>query len=186
MFARLTLKDELRRIALVTQAVSSGIRELLHAAAWEVREVPEVPCNQVLGPHVTPDKYDLGPEYQQKRLKWRSTCTKFHAWKLTFLKKAIFLDADTLVLRPIDSLVDHPSSFAAAPDTFPADQFNSGVMVIEPDERRLASALQLLSTDDIGLTSLTAAHELARDGRRAGPRAGRAGTCPCRRSGAPS
>ena len=39
---------------------------------------------------------------------------------------------DTLVLKPIYDLVDHPSAFAAAPDTFPADQFNSGVMVCDP------------------------------------------------------
>ena len=41
--------------------------------------------------------------------KWRSTCTKFHAWGLTFLRKLLFLDADTLVLKPIDDLLDHPS-----------------------------------------------------------------------------
>ena len=57
-------------------------------------------------------------------------------WNLTFLKKVIFLDADTLLLQPIDDLVDHPSAFAAAPDTFPADQFNSGVMVITPNSTR--------------------------------------------------
>jgi glycogenin glucosyltransferase len=45
----------------------------------------------------------------------------------------IFLDADTLPLQPIDSLAEHPSAFAAAPDTFPADQFNSGVMVLRPN-----------------------------------------------------
>lgn len=37
-----------------------------------------------------------------------------------------------MVIKPIDTLIDHPSAFAAAPDTFPADQFNSGVMVITP------------------------------------------------------
>ena len=124
----------LRRIALVTPAVASGIRDLLHSAAWEVREVPELRCNQKLGEHVTSDRYDLGAEYQAKKAKWLATCTKFHVWNLTFLQKAIFLDADTLVMRPIDTLADHPPDFAAAPDTFPADQFNSGVMVIKPSK----------------------------------------------------
>ena len=63
-------------------------------------------------------------------------------WNLTFLKKVIFLDADTLPVKPIDSLVEHPSSFAAAPDTFPADQFNSGVMVITPNASRYAELLE--------------------------------------------
>ena len=126
------LESELRRIVLVTPAVNAGIRELLRSAAWEVDEVPEIMCNQVMGAGVTPDKYDIGISYQQKRAKWLSTCTKFHAWALTSLRKVLFLDADTLVLKPVDALVDHPSAFAAAPDTFPADQFNSGVMVITP------------------------------------------------------
>jgi len=126
------LESELRRIVLVTPAVNAGIRELLRSAAWEVHEVPEIMCNQVMGAGVTPDKYDIGISYQQKRAKWLSTCTKFHAWALTSLRKVLFLDADTLVLKPVDALVDHPSAFAAAPDTFPADQFNSGVMVITP------------------------------------------------------
>jgi alpha-N-acetylglucosamine transferase len=55
------------------------------------------------------------------------------AWNLTELSKVIFLDADPRPLQPIDSLAEHPSAFAAAPDTFPADQFNSGVMVLRPN-----------------------------------------------------
>ena len=130
------LESELRRIVLVTPTVTHGIRELLRSAAWEVREVEDIQCNQVMGPRVTADKYELGESYTSKLIKWRSTCAKLHAWKLTFLRKVIFLDADTLVVKPIDSLVEHPSAFAAAPDTFPADQFNSGVMVLTPSARR--------------------------------------------------
>ena len=135
------LDSELRRIVLVTPAVLPGIRDLLRAGAWEVREVAEVGCNQVLGAGVTAERYDLGPEYQQKKAKWRTTCTKFHAWNLLEFAKVVFLDADTLALKPIDSLVDHPSDFAAAPDSFPADQFNSGVMVIKPSKARFEQLL---------------------------------------------
>ena len=60
------------------------------------------------------------------------------AWNLVELNKVIFLDADALPLKPIDSLAEHPSNFAAAPDTFPADQFNSGVMVIRPSAAKFA------------------------------------------------
>ena len=52
--------SDLRRIAMVTSNVAEGIRDLLTAAAWEVRQVEEIRCNQVLGPSVTPDKYNLG------------------------------------------------------------------------------------------------------------------------------
>ena len=129
------LESELRRIVLVTHNVNAGIRELLRTAAWEVREISEVKCRHILGPTVTPDKYDLGGEYRAKMAKWTSTCSKFWVWNLTFLRKVVFLDADAFPVKPVDSLVEHPSAFAAAPDTFPADQFNSGVMVIEPDAK---------------------------------------------------
>jgi hypothetical protein len=43
-----------------------------------VVQVAAIRCNQVLGPHVTEDRYDLGAEYQQKKAKWLTTCTKFH------------------------------------------------------------------------------------------------------------
>ena len=134
------LGSQLRRVALVTPSVNGGIRDLLRSGSWEVRPVEDIHCNQVLGAGVTSERYDLGEEYQKKKAKWLSTCTKFHAWALVEFRKLIFLDADTLVLRPIDDLLDHPSAFAAAPDTFPADQFNSGVMVIEPS-RLLFDAL---------------------------------------------
>ena len=53
-------------------------QELLASASWEVVQVAAIRCNQVLGPHVTEDRYDLGAEYQQKKAKWLTTCTKFH------------------------------------------------------------------------------------------------------------
>lgn len=85
-----------------------------------------------------------------------NTLTKLHAWRLgrdsahliahgatathdathrwQGFDKLVFLDADTLVLRPIDHLFHLASNvtFAAAPDTGWPDAFNSGVMVLTP------------------------------------------------------
>ncbi|KAI3487473.1 hypothetical protein L1887_48577 [Cichorium endivia] len=85
-----------------------------------------------------------------------NTLTKLHAWRLgrdsahlvaqaaspvdgsdqkwLGFDKLVFLDADTLVLRPIDHLFRLGSSvhFAAAPDTGWPDAFNSGVMMLTP------------------------------------------------------
>ena len=44
----------------------------------------------------------------------------------------VTLDADTLVLQNVDDLFERPP-FAAGPDFFLPDHFNSGVMVVEPD-----------------------------------------------------
>ena len=69
------LGSQLRRIVLVTSEVQPGIQDLLRSASWEVMQVEPILCNQVLGAHVTPDRYDLGSDYQQKKAKWLTTCT---------------------------------------------------------------------------------------------------------------
>ena len=70
--------SQLRRIVLVTSEVQPGIQDLLRSASWEVMQVEPILCNQVLGAHVTPVRYDLGSDYQQKKARWLTTCTKFH------------------------------------------------------------------------------------------------------------
>ena len=85
-----------------------------------------------------------------------NTLTKLHAWRLgrdsahliahgatsvdgssqswQGFDKVVFLDADTLVLRPIDHLfrLGNQVHFAASPDTGWPDAFNSGVMMLTP------------------------------------------------------
>ena len=68
--------------------------------------------------------------------RWSQTCTKFVAWNLTQYKRVIFMDSDTLVVGPIDDVLYGytNSTFAAAPETFPPDTFNSGFMVLTPSK----------------------------------------------------
>eukprot|EP00750_Incisomonas_marina_P019116 INCI3221.3.p1 GENE.INCI3221.3~~INCI3221.3.p1 ORF type:complete len:246 (-),score=36.49 INCI3221.3:259-996(-) len=61
--------------------------------------------------------------------------TKLHVWNLVQFEKVVYLDADTLVLENIDELFRRPA-FSAAPDVFPPDKFNAGVMVIKPSRER--------------------------------------------------
>lgn len=65
--------------------------------------------------------------------KFATTYTKLRLWQLTDYRKVIYLDADTVVLRPIDDLLDRPH-FAAAPCLWPPDMFNTAVLVLEPSE----------------------------------------------------
>ena len=71
---------------------------------------------------------------------------KLRLWELPF-ERVVFLDADTLVLRPIDRLFDYPE-LSAAPNVYESlgdfHRMNSGVFAARPDGatfRRLLSAL---------------------------------------------
>ncbi|GAA6005138.1 hypothetical protein JCM10207_008519 [Rhodosporidiobolus poonsookiae] len=82
-----------------------------------------------------------------------ATLTKLHVFRLTQYRKIIFLDADTLVLRPLSNLFDLPHPFAAAPDQGWPDAFNSGVFVAEPSQETfdgLISMMQKRGTWDGG------------------------------------
>ncbi len=128
-----------RRLLLATPDVpTEAIDRLAESAGWEVRRVEPIanpaPARAVL--------------FQR----FRHTYTKLRVFGLADVEKAVFLDADTLVLGAIDELFDRPD-FAAAPDFFLPDRFNSGVMVLAPSPARLAameSALRAAPTYDGG------------------------------------
>ncbi len=107
------------RIVLVTPSVSRAARDRVAACGWEVRQVDPIE-NPV-------------PAAQLLFARFANVFTKLRAWDLPDVDKAVFLDADTIVLRNIDDLFDR-RRFAAAPDFFLPDRFNSGVMLLEPSK----------------------------------------------------
>jgi len=63
-----------------------------------------------------------------------SCFAKLALWQLVTYDKILYIDADALVLRNLDfhySRLD-AVDFAAAPDVFPPDKFNAGVMMLRP------------------------------------------------------
>ncbi|TGZ66961.1 hypothetical protein CRM22_005041 [Opisthorchis felineus] len=78
------------------------------------------------------------------------TFTKLHCWRLVQYTKAVFMDADTLVLQNIDDLFERPE-LSAAPDPGWPDCFNSGVFVFVPSmetyEKLLKFAIETGSFD---------------------------------------
>ena len=112
-------------ILLATPDVSEEARvRLATTAGWEVRTVKPI----------------ANPSRDGERIftRFRNTFTKLRAFGLEDIEKVVFLDADTLVLHNIDELFDRPD-FAAAPDFFVPNWFNSGVMVLAPSPERFAS-----------------------------------------------
>ena len=135
----------LHRIALVTPDVSADSRENL-AAMWEVRGVDPIACNlRVNGSAPSEEEFARRGEGFRHRMRlFSSTCTKLRAWQLPY-ERILFMDADTIVVRPVDHLVlDYTASeLYAAPDTFPPDNFNSGVMVLAPSQATFALLMAL-------------------------------------------
>lgn len=120
------VRSALPRICLVTPEVPKLFHAYLEKVGWTVKEVEAIDCNQ----------QDASNQDDGKV----GTCTKFRAWELTDYDRIIFLDSDTIVLRPIDNMAldvgteaaISNASFAAAPEPSSSDTFNSGVMLIQP------------------------------------------------------
>ncbi|OLP61171.1 glycosyl transferase [Xaviernesmea oryzae] len=76
---------------------------------------------------------------------------KLRLWQLTDYERVIFLDADTIVLRPIDRFFAYPE-FCAAPNVYQSladfHRLNSGVFVAAPSEDTFAAMLARLDVPD--------------------------------------
>lgn len=69
------------------------------------------------------------------------TFTKLHCWRLTQFEKAVFIDADALILKNVDDLFEY-EELSASPDPGWPDCFNSGVFVFRPNEETYARLLK--------------------------------------------
>lgn len=86
-------------------------------------------CNGfVEGQHIEPTD-----EFRTNASWAKSEFLKLNIWNMTIFDQVVYLDADTLVLECIDELFEIDVPFAAAPDIFPPDKFNAGVLVIKPN-----------------------------------------------------
>ncbi|CAM9286254.1 unnamed protein product, partial [Heterosigma akashiwo] len=72
--------------------------------------------------------------------------TKLHIWNLVEYTRVLYIDADALVLENIDELFERNTNFAAAPDIFPPDKFNAGVLLIEPNKAIYSDLLSCIDS----------------------------------------
>ncbi|XP_075914441.1 glycogenin-1 isoform X2 [Petromyzon marinus] len=70
------------------------------------------------------------------------TLTKIHCWTLTQYSKAVFMDADTMAVAPLDDLFDR-EELSAAPDPGWPDCFNSGLFVFRPSLDTYSQLLEM-------------------------------------------
>ncbi|KAJ9068832.1 glycogenin glucosyltransferase [Entomophthora muscae] len=103
--------------------------------------------------HVLPisklDTHDVEKLTLLGRTELGLTVSKIHIWSLDWIETALFLDADTLVLKSIDHLFEkyRDIPFAACPDPGWPDCFNSGVFLCKPNRETYQDLLNLLATE---------------------------------------
>lgn len=106
------------RVLMTTPDVPRAAVALLANEGWRIRPIAPIE--------------NPNPKTALLYRRFAGTFTKLRAFELEELDKIVFMDADTIALQNIDDLFERPA-FAAAPDFFLPDRFNSGVMVIAPD-----------------------------------------------------
>ena len=88
---------------------------------------------------------------------WNKTFDKLYVWSLTQFEKVVFLDSDMQVVRNIDFLFDclHMSAVRADKFNEPGiDKLNSGLMVIEPNEKDFQGLCAIASSGVIKLRNM--------------------------------
>lgn len=85
--------------------------------------------------------------YHSHEQRFPECFAKLAVWQLVQFDKVLYIDADAVVLRPLESYFDtFGGPFAAVPDCFPPDRFNGGVMLVQPDVRVYRRMLQAART----------------------------------------
>jgi len=85
------------------------------------------------------------PYQSDAKASWQAAeFTKLNVWNLVQFDKVIYIDADAMLVDTVDELFDIPFDFAAAPDIFPPDKFNAGVLVLKPSEHTFRNMMQSL------------------------------------------
>ncbi len=125
------------KVVLMTADVSQAARRRLIQLRWEPREVE--PIDNPAADHLLFARF-------------AGVFTKLRVWEMVDFDRVVTLDADTLVLQNVDDLFER-RTFAAGPDFFLPDRFNSGVMVLDPSAdtfRRMKDALAEAGSYDGG------------------------------------
>ena len=116
-------------LALVDSSLPPHVTVRLRQAGWGIKYIAHV--------------QNKNTRKLQDRPWFNTTFSKLHVFGLTEYEKIVYVDADVLLLANIDELFEKlpdvgfnvSRPFAASPEMFPPDTFNSGVLVIRPQER---------------------------------------------------
>ncbi len=88
---------------------------------------------------------------------WNRTFDKLYVWTLSQFDKVVFLDSDIQVIKNIDYLFDCPHMSAVRADAFNEpglDKLNSGLMVIEPNEKEFEGLSTIIKSGELRLKNM--------------------------------
>lgn len=120
-------------VCMVTERVGEAVRRKIASCGAEVLLV-----ESIQSPLVRENEGGHVKSWMEVGL------TKLRLWGLTRYDCVVYLDADCMIVENIDELFDRKVDFAAAPDVFPPDRFNAGVMVVRPNAAVLEDMLSKL------------------------------------------
>lgn len=158
MSTLLSTGTTLDRVVLVTADVSEGMRTKLRKGGVIVREVEPISfdnTSSVAETSVSSEVHSAeggavsaasGPEARGKHFchvaGWSLVgLTKLRIWELVEYAQVLYIDADCIVMENLDEVFERDVDFAAAPDVFPPDHFNAGVVLIKPNTAVLTDML---------------------------------------------
>ena len=129
-----TLKDHRKRnIPITVLADSKGVSKAtikrLESMSCEV-----IAVDTLLSPSAPEQAGQAAKEEDAAGCWAASEMTKLRIWSLVQFERIVYIDADCFLLENCDDLFESTKGcdFAAAPDVFPPDRFNAGVMVVRP------------------------------------------------------
>jgi len=151
IYGVILLQESLKRVqsqyplkVLVTSNVTIPIIEILKQLNLEYEIIEPIQYN-----HILEYNKKINPALAQT---WSLCLSKLNIFKMTEMDKWIFLDADIMIMKNIDHLFKCPHLTSALDGEYfniwPGwDHFNSGVLVIEPNEEEYNSLINFIIND---------------------------------------
>lgn len=152
-----SLKRAGARFPLVVLATAgAGRLDELAAEGCRIVETAPLPLSPVFRErHARPALHGAAPFTKGGKPAFHDPLDNFaklRLWQLEEYEKVVFLDADTIVVRNIDRLLDYPE-FVAAPNLYETlgdfQRMNSGVFVAAPSARTFDRMLARLDAPDV-------------------------------------
>lgn len=143
-------------VVMHTGAVTGGELQALAALGCRLLPVEHLPLSDEFNTrHERRNLHATAPFTKGRKPAFHSPLDNFcklRLWQLTEYRRCVFIDADALVLKPVDKLFDYPE-FSAAPNVYESladfTRLNSGVFVASPSLETFDAMLQRLDQPDI-------------------------------------